>query len=62
MTLLGKEHHDLMANFEKLYKGRRLDREDKALWPQGVIYQDGEVNRLFEAYRHGYALGKAATQ
>lgn len=60
MTVLGKEHYDLMANFEKLFKHRRLDKEDKAMWPKGVVYQDGEVNQLFLAYRHGYALGKVA--
>lgn len=57
--LLTKEHQDLIAMFDCEFKHRRLDKEDKALWPKGVIYQDGQVNELFLAYRKGYALGKA---
>jgi uncharacterized membrane protein len=54
-----QEHIDLMAMFEREFKDRRLDREDKHLWPRGVIYQNGETNNLFLAYRRGYAFGKA---
>lgn len=54
-----KEHYDLMAEFEKAYKGYRLDREQKELWPKGYIYADGVINRLFCAFRQGYVLGKA---
>ena len=54
-----KEHYDLMLNFEKLYKGHRLDKEDKKLWSKSIIYQDGLVNKLFLAYRYGYTLGKS---
>jgi hypothetical protein len=57
--LTSKEHYDLLALFEREFKGRRLDREDKSLWPQGIIYQDGHVNALFDAYRRGYSAGKA---
>ena len=53
-----QEHIDLMATFERGFKGR-LDREAKDLWPRGRIYQDGNVNELFLAYRRGYALGKS---
>lgn len=53
-----KEHYDLMAAFEHCHS-ERLDKEDKALWPKGAIYQDGRVNELFLAYRHGYAYAKA---
>ena len=52
-----KEHNDLMAAFEQQHSGR-LDKEDKALWPKGVIYQDGHVNELFLAFRRGYAFAK----
>ena len=54
-----KEHYDLMAQFERAFKHRRLDKEPKDFWPKGVIYQDGHVNELFLAYRQGYALGKS---
>lgn len=54
-----QEHADLMAQFERDMKPGRIDKEDKQLWPMGVIYQDGHVNNLFIAYRFGYALGKA---
>lgn len=53
-----KEHYDLMARFEAEHKRYRLDREaDKGLWARGNVYQDGQVNALFVAYRKGYALG-----
>jgi hypothetical protein len=59
MTLSGKEHYDLMAQFEKQYKGMRLDREkNKEIWRSGNIYENGETNALFLAYRMGYTLGK----
>lgn len=57
-----QEHYALMESFERVYKGRRLDKELKDMWPRGVIYQDGQVNELFLAYRLGYALGKAKHQ
>lgn len=53
--LKSKEHYDLMAKFERAFKGCRLDREPKDLWPMGVVYQDGHVNELFRAYRQGYS-------
>lgn len=59
--LLTKEHYDLMGQFEREFKHRRTDKEPKAYWPKGVIYQDGHTNELFLAYRRGYAMGKATT-
>ena len=56
--LLTKAHYDLMGLFEREFKHRRLEREEKALWTKGVIYQDGQTNELFLAYRRGYAYGK----
>ena len=53
-----KEHHELMQQFEKEFPYLRLDREPKELWPKSIIYQDGEVNQLFLAYRQGYSFGK----
>lgn len=53
-----QEHYDLMAMFERDFSGR-MDKERKELWAQGIVYQDGNVNELFKAYRLGYAYGKA---
>ena len=57
MSIKSKDHQDLMAMFEKIFAGRRLDKEDKGLWPGGNVYQNGEVNELFLAFRHGCAYG-----
>lgn len=57
--LFSKEHYDLMAVFEKEFRGFRLDKESKDLWKNGVIYQNGETNNMFLAYRKGYSYGKA---
>jgi hypothetical protein len=57
MTLFSQEHYDLIAMFEREFKGERLDKEVKDMWPKGYIYQNGEVNRLFLAYRQGFAFG-----
>ena len=59
--LHSQEHCDMIEMFERdtTFKGRRrFDKEDKSLWPKGVIYQDGSTNELFLAYRSGYAYGK----
>lgn len=57
--LLSQEHYDLMDMFEREHRGLRLDREkDKALWAKGHVYENGEANELFVAYRKGYMLGK----
>jgi hypothetical protein len=55
-----KEHSDLTEMFEREYKGR-LDKEPKDLWARGRVYQDGQINELFLAYRRGYAYGKAVS-
>lgn len=55
--LKSQEHYDLMAMFEREHSGR-FDKEDKTLWPKGIVYQDGLVNELFKTYRRGYAYGK----
>jgi hypothetical protein len=61
MTLHDKEHYDLMVQFEKDCGPQRFDKEPKNLWAKGIIYQDGNVNNLFIAYRLGYSLGKTTT-
>lgn len=62
MTLKSQEHIELMAMFERLFKGRRLDKEAKNLWPMGRIYQDGQINELFLAFRQGCAYGVAISR
>lgn len=57
MQLHSQEHIDLMAMFEREFGGRK-DKEPKNLWTMGRIYQDGQVNDLFLAYRKGYALAR----
>lgn len=62
MQLKDKEHYDLIAQFEKdklFTRSRRFDKEDKAFWPKGNVYQDGTTNELFLAYRAGCAYGRA---
>jgi hypothetical protein len=57
-SLFSKEQYDLMNQFEREFKTERLDKENKDMWSKGRIYQDGNVNRLFLAYRSGYSFGK----
>jgi uncharacterized membrane protein len=62
MRVGDKAFYDLLAMFEKIAKQKfygRLDREDKELWNQGIIYQDGRINELFVAFRLGYALAQS---
>lgn len=57
-----QEFYDLVAMFDRDFKGSRLDKEAKDMWPKGFVYQHGEVNQLFLAYRRGFAYGKAIAQ
>ncbi|NML34906.1 hypothetical protein [Paraburkholderia antibiotica] len=59
MQLKSQEHYELIANFDRAFKGCRLDKEPKDLWLKGIVYQDGHVNALFDAFRKGYALHKS---
>ena len=59
MTVGSKEHDEMIKTFDKEYSGFRLEKEDKTLWEKGVIYQNGEVNNMFRAFRFGYAAGRA---
>ena len=61
MSLLSKEHYELIEQFEKQFNGR-FDKEEKSIWAKGNIYQDGSVNQMFLLFRAGYALGKACHQ
>lgn len=62
MTLNSQEHIEMMAMFERVARKEfhgRYDKEDKALWPKGNIYQDAYMNERFLAFRHGVAYGQA---
>lgn len=57
MKLASNEYYAIMDMFERsIGKGERKDREHHDQWPRGNIYQDGHVNRLFQAYLSGYAF------
>ena len=59
MALFSKEHYDILEMFEREFKGEgRFDKEAKEFWAKGAVYQDGTINRLFMAYRRGFAFGK----
>lgn len=60
--LNSKNHYDLISQFERDFPHNRLDKEEKSLWRIGQIYQNGEVNRLFLAYRQGYSLAKIKSE
>jgi hypothetical protein len=53
-----KEYYEIINIFEKTYKNLRLDKEDKEYWLKSIVYQDGEVNKLFLSYLSGYNFGK----
>ena len=54
------EHWNLIAQFERDFKGENLEREDRDMWAKSHIYKNGNVNNLFLAYRMGYSYGKVA--
>jgi hypothetical protein len=59
-----QDHIELMAMFETITKKHaaksyRFDRENKADWKLGRIYEDGELNELFKMFRQGIAYGIA---
>jgi len=58
MTIGSKEHYDILDAFDKNYSYMRLDRESKELWQSGIIYQDGETNKLYQSFILGYSLGR----
>lgn len=62
MQIKTQEHYDLLAQFEREFTGHRTDKERKDLWAMGHVYQDGQLNEIFLAYRKGYALGKAVSR
>lgn len=62
-ALTSKDHYELMDMFEREFAGfGRLDKEDKSLWAKGQIYQHGDMNNLFLAYRKGASYGAAISR
>lgn len=60
MTLVSKEHYEMIEMFEKVFAGQyRMEKEDKTMWTKGRVYQHDNLNQLFLAFRHGVAYGKA---
>lgn len=59
MKLFDDEHYKIMLQFEKDFSSIRLDKEkNKDLWKIGQVYESGETNQLFLAYRRGYSFSK----
>lgn len=56
------QHHEMMLAFERQSKvlpaSLRFDREPRSFWANGNIYQDGQTNLLFLAYRLGHTEGR----
>ena len=60
MTIGSKEHYEILSNFEKNFKEMRLDREKNMdLWKIGQVYENGETNKMYQAFILGYAFGRA---
>ena len=60
MQLTSQEHYELIEQFERTFiRDMPLTREAKEYWAKGAIYTNGETNKAFLAYRHGYAFGRA---
>ncbi len=60
IPLGSKEHHELMAQFERDFRLKSPEREtDPAYMRQGFLYSNGEINQQFLAYRMGYTFGRA---
>ena len=58
MHLGTKEHEDIIAAFERAFPYGRKDKEPKEHWKNGNVYQDGQYNQLFLAFRHGIAYAQ----
>ncbi len=58
MQVTSQEHYNMMADFERQFPGNRFDKEPKAMWAKKAIYQNGEVNNMFLAFRAGYSTAR----
>ena len=64
MQLGSQDHYDAIAMFDRIaakspFMRFRLDKEPKASWRQGFVYQDGHANMAFNAFLEGAVYGKA---
>jgi len=60
MKIGSKEHYEILSNFEKNFKEMRLDREKNMdLWKIGQVYENGETNKMYQAFIMGYSFGRA---
>ena len=64
MTLGSKDHYEAIAMFDKIVNSHpamcfRLDKEDRAMWRKGIVYQDNAANVAFAAFLQGVAWGRA---
>ena len=59
LTIKSAEFYEMLEMFERVYPHMRLDREATEFWSKGAVYQSGETNNLFHAFRHGYVFAKA---
>ena len=60
MKIGSKEHYEILSNFEKNFKEMRLDREKNIdLWKIGQVYENGETNKMYQAFIMGYSFGRA---
>lgn len=59
MQVHTREHEEIMEQFEKDVQPGRLDKEPRENWKRGIVYQNGEVNAMFQVYRMGYSLGRS---
>jgi hypothetical protein len=57
-----KEFYELIENFEKnisyLPYGVSFEKEERSMWEQGQIYQNGQTNNYFKCFMLGYQFGK----
>lgn len=58
MQIRTKEHYDILTAFEKSHSGLRFDKEPYELWSKGVVYQNGEVNKLYGLFMLGYSTAR----
>ena len=62
MKVGSKEFYELIENFERNEKhlpyAGSFEKEDRRLWSEGQVYQDGQVNNFFKCFMLGYQFGR----
>lgn len=64
MNIGSKDHYEAIAMFDKIVQASptlrvRLEKEDRAIWAKGRVYQDENANVAFAAFLQGVAWGRA---